>query len=690
MTTPPPPPKTEQTLDRHGLLSAVSALCASNRGAASLLWIAAKQLTAHPKNWQKIARRLNNRGISAHYAAAPLRAALNLPGDLALLQLSEQSFILLLHRDQRWQIIDHDGAALPDEVNTDSTLFVEVVALRMPITPFEPGGLSSLAAVWPELRNVWAELGVTGFLINSGQLLLPLFSMLVYDKIAQNGLFETLWGLALGMILYIAIDAAMRLIRSWTTERIGSSLTLRSDETLWHTLLSQTDTPEGGFARFLTNYRDLAMSRDFVYSSYLLAVADIPFLLLYLTVVGMVAWPLLIVALVMILIYGVAGLMLQGRLTTITWEAERSTTRKMAFMSELLGSLDVARTTPGSKTLLRFWRDLADHSAHVNGRRQLAQSQLSVLSGIMQIASTVAMLVAGVYLINERVLSTGQLIACNILTSRGMGLVASLFTVTGKWKDFQRAATRVESSLEPVKEQECSPRPVITGQITVIGLSKKYEGRPPALENVSFSVAPGERIALLGRPGAGKTTLLRCLAGLCHQGAGQILIDGLALQDISRFDRIRWMAYKSQSPNAFAGTLDTNLRIAGDRDNNRVALAIWAAGLEEEFSSGRMSLGMHLNERGSNLSGGQLQKVALARAFAQPSRILLLDEPTLGLDPECERMLAERLPKLLDDTSLLIMTTHSSIMLDTAQRIIALDGGRIVADGARDKLIIKG
>jgi len=103
-----------------------------------------------------------------------------------------------------------------------------------------------------------------------------------------------------------------------------------------------------------------------------------------------------------------------------------------------------------------------------------------------------------------------------------------------------------------------------------------------------------------------------------------------------------------------------------------------------------MSLGMKLEERGNNLSGGQRQKVALARVFAQPGQILLLDEPTLGLDPECERMLAERLPKLLNKDSILLMTTHSAIMLSTVQRIIALDGGRVVADGPREKLVTIG
>jgi ATP-binding cassette subfamily B protein/ATP-binding cassette subfamily C protein LapB len=181
--------------------------------------------------------------------------------------------------------------------------------------------------------------------------------------------------------------------------------------------------------------------------------------------------------------------------------------------------------------------------------------------------------------------------------------------------------------------------------------------------------------------------LLQCLGGLCRPDTGQILVDGLALDDISRFDRVQWMAYKAQDPAVFAGTLEENLRISGCTDQNRYSEAIWASGLESEFKSGRMSLGMRLDERGNNLSGGQRQKVALARVFAQPSRILLLDEPTLGLDPESERMLAERLPKLIDSSAVLIMTTHSAVMLETVKRIIALDGGRVVADGLREKLV---
>jgi len=404
-------------------------------------------------------------------------------------------------------------------------------------------------------------------------------------------------------------------------------------------------------------------------------------------VIGIIAWPLVLVSLTLVILYAGFGFLLQARLIRLSKEAEQKNTLKMSYMGESLGCLDIIRTTPGSGVFLRGWRDLAEQTTSLDTQRRLAAQQMGMFSAVLQTVTTVVLLTAGVYLIHAQLLSVGKLIACNLLAGRAMALVASTFAVAGKWKDFTRAAARMEDSLETVEERECTPRPAIGGNISVIGLGKHYQGRPAALESVGFAVAPGERVALLGRPGAGKSTLLRCLAGLCRPDTGRILLDGLALDDISRFDRAQWLAYKAQDPALFAGTLEENLRVSGCQDRSRFENALRVSGLENEFRAGRMSLGMQLEERGSNLSGGQRQKVALARAFAQSCRILLLDEPTLGLDPEGERLLAEQLPTMLDRSTVLIMTTHSPVMLKMAQRIIALDGGRVVADGPREKLI---
>ncbi len=673
------------SLDRDAVLAAAIALCGTDHVSAALLQKGFIRLLA-AADWPGEIARLERLGLTARHHLGTVREATELPGDLILLRHAG-GYALLHYLEKRWLAIGPDGNPLPGAVPLDSPERCEAVVLRLPQEKTLAGGFASLKTLWPELRAAWAEVGVASVIVNAGQLLLPLFALLIYDKIALNGLFETLWALVFGMAVYLLTDAGMRLVRSWSTERISVDLSLRSDETLWAKLAAQADLPPGGFPRFLSNYRDLTLSRDFVSSSYLLSIADIPFLLLYLIVIGIISWQMMIVVMLLAIVYAVAGLWLHARQVELSKEAEQENTRKLAFMGEALGCLDVVRTAPGSGAFLRRWRDLAEQSATADTRRRLALYQTGMLSVLMQTLTTVVILTVGVYLIYGQLLSVGKLIACNLLAGRGMALVASFFAVTGKWQDFTRAAARMEGSLAPVDERACTPRPQITGNLAVLGIGKHYEGRPPALDNVSFSVTPGERIALLGRPGAGKSTLLQCLAGLSHPDTGHILIDGLDLDDISRFDRVRWLAYKAQEPAIFAGTLEENLRVSGCVDPERFAAAVWASGLESEFKSGRMSLGMQLAERGGNLSGGQRQKVALARALAQPAKLLLLDEPTLGLDPEGERLLAERLPKLLDSTTTLIMSTHSAVMLAMAQRIIALDGGRIVADGPREKLL---
>lgn len=550
-----------------------------------------------------------------------------------------------------------------------------------------PSALATLKSLWPALRGAWLEVGIASVFVNSGQLLLPLFSMLVYDKVVNNGVFETLWALTIGMLIYLATDIGMRLVRAWSTEHIAEKLTKSADASLWQKLVTQTDI-SGGFAKFLSNYRDLTASRDFVSSIYLLAIADLPFLVLYLLAVAIIAWPLLIVASLLVALYTALGYYFQHRSNKLAQASEKENTLKLSYMGEVLGSLDVVRTVPNADSFFSRWQTYSANAASIDGERRLASAHTNNLSAFMVTFSSIAILITGAYLIEARMLSVGGLIACNLLTARAMGLVSSLFMVLGKWQDFGRAAQRMDASLNPPESRLLTPRAEIAGNINVINLSKEYPERPICLDSISLKVMPGERIALLGKPGAGKTTLLRCLAGLNSPSSGQILFDGLDIKDIAASDKAKWLAWKSQEPNLFAGTLEQNLLVAGVQvSDERFAKALWASGLIDEINSGRMTLGMMLAENGSNLSGGQRQKVALARVFAQPSRILLLDEPTLGLDPEGERMLAERLPQILSPTDVLMMTTHSSVMLGVVQRVIALDAGKMVADGAREKLV---
>lgn len=676
----------------------------------------ALRLLARAATWQALGRgeRLLRHGecIAAYHAAheaAPFIDALAAtPGELMVLRLaasegpsrstpatpaSVAEFALLQFRDERWVCLDARGEIVCDLAALPAALAViDGVVLRLPaLAPagFPATAIGYLRWVW---RRAWAEVGLSSLWINGGQLLLPLFSMLIYDKVVNNGAFETLWALTLGMLIYLLSDAALRVIRTWSVERLSSHLAQRDDAALWDRLLHAPEPPANGLARLLSHYRELAGARDFVSSTYLLALADLPFIVLYLLAIALVAWPLALVAALLVAGYAWLGARLQMHITTLGRASEKAITGKLSLLGSLAGSLELLRTVPGLAPLRRAWLGQGAAAADAESARRQAQNLAGTLAAAMVSFTSVTLLVVGAYLIDAHYLSVGGLIASNLLAARAMALVASLFMVLTKWNDFQRAAQRFDETL-PVAVM-ATPRVVkrdATGQIDVVRLSKRYPERPLALDAVSCAVRPGERIALIGKPASGKSTLLRALAGLTLADEGDVLFDGVALRDISQDMRCEWLSYKGQDPALFAGTLADNLKLAGGNALDKaldkaLERGLWLSGLDEELRAGRLTLGTLIEDQGRNLSGGQRQKVALARALLRPVPILLLDEPGLGLDPDAERLLATRLAQDLGDTTL-IMVTHSGELINAAQRLLVLDGGRLVADGPREQLL---
>lgn len=643
--------------------------------------------------------------VVAHLTGPDLDRIFEFSGTLALSRLASGRYLLFVSREGRWFGVDAAGEigaeypALPSGVEAAAVAETVLLMLRQRPAPL----MDPVQALSRVLRLAWAEVGVASLLINLGLLALPLFSMLIYNKVVYNSVFSTLWALAIGMAIFLGLDVAMRLIRNWATERIAADYCRRDDERIWRELLAQNESPKGGLARFLSNYRELAAVRDFVASGYLLSLADAPFFLVYLLVIALIAWPLALVVLFLAAVYGTLGYYNHEKQRRLNRETEQAMVRKTTFLGEAVTNLDVVRLSPGTAWFDRRWRALCRDVADRESERRLTAGAATVETVTLSTFTSVSLLVAGVYLIDLQLTTVGGLIAANLLAGRAMAMISSLFGSVTRLQDFRRAVDRLEAGLEPAAAESAAAdvpapaRPALRGEIQVLGLSKRNPGRPAILDGVGFAVRPGERIALLGRPGAGKSTLLRCLARLTLPDAGQILYDGADLLRLLRQDMRRWLAYKAQDPALFAGSLEDNLRVAqlpGTAADPAVAArleaALWASGLEDELRSGRLNLSLVLEESGRNLSGGQRQKVALARALAQGARLVLLDEPSLGLDPEAERQLAERLPQVLGADDVLLMVTHSAPLLAATPRLLVLDGGRLVADGERERILRSG
>ena len=278
---------------------------------------------------------------------------------------------------------------------------------------------------------------------------------------------------------------------------------------------------------------------------------------------------------------------------------------------------------------------------------------------------TVATLVVGVYMVEANALTVGALIASSMLVGRAASMLSSVAMVLGRLDAFRQARTSfeelfVESPDAPATNEV--DRQQIDGKIQVANLSFSIKPNEPAmLKQISFVINQGEKVGIVGRSGSGKSTLLRCLAGVHAPDAGQVLMDGISVAAYPQEVRMRSIAYKPQDPFLFDGTLATNIFVDNSISSAIYQTALHVSCMDELLAGGQLRLDQMLVAPG-NLSGGQRQMVALARAIATVPNVLLLDEPTTGIDQATENKIIERLLAFVAGRTL-VVATHSPVLL---------------------------
>ncbi len=564
-------------------------------------------------------------------------------------------------------------------------------------------------------RLAWLTL--SSLLINLGLFVPPLFGMLVYDKVVHNGIFETLWALTIGVLLYLALELTVRTIRARDTERVARQIDQAIDERLMAVLLqpsARSGVQPGLAARFLTLYRDLASARDFFSSQYLLAMADLPFLLMALCVIGLIAWPLLLVLLVGLTLYLLVALWLKQGSLQQGQQVNAQQAVKLALLTDSLSSLDTLRTSHAGRTLQQSFARAAHDQAVLSSRLRLSLMEQSHWQMAAYLMTYVSLLVVGAHLIFAQQITVGALIAVSMLSGRALGTVGQVLLCLSRWTELRQSmqqlapylrpatasaaglstgsAARPDASTAPVLDSLRRPAGTVLGHIATHQLAHRYANGQNALYELRLDIQPGERIGLLGRPGSGKSTLLRILAGAIEPTQGEVRVDHVALHSIAMADRFTWLAFKPQEAPLIAGTLESNILLNLPEDATAearmqaLAHAVHVSALDQDLASGALRLDQPVEEYGANLSGGQRQKVALARVLALRPRLLLLDEPTTGLDTETENTIVQRLNALEDIT--LVMVTHSAAALAITQRLIVLEQGRVLADRPTRELLV--
>lgn len=546
----------------------------------------------------------------------------------------------------------------------------------------DPSYLSLLRAY----GSRFVEIIVAGIVVNVLGLLMPLYSRLIYDKVIGNHIPETLWALTLGMLLFVALELVLRIIRVYYTEQLAGRLDSEFDEVSARRMLTaRVQAPVGVV---LARYRDLSAARDLMSSNYMLLLVDLPFLLLYLVVLGLIGGHM-----VWVLLVGgglLVGLQLLLKVPGNDYanSAMKSGTGKVDKLASIVYGMETLKTSPLQHRLLRAFLADASANAVAQAKSRFWMNTSYAISSVGYTLISVATLVVGVYLVEDNLLTVGALIACSLLISRAATVLSSLAAFLGRIEMFRRARAEFDQLFEEPEQAPVADvlRQDMRGLIQVGNLLLHLDKKEtPTLRNISLTIQPGEKVGIVGRSGSGKSTLLRTLAGLHRAEEGHVLIDGVAVTAYAEEVRMRCIGFKPQEPFLFDGTVAANIFV-GDRVPGQVyEAALTVSSLDDLIARGELRLDQLIKAPG-NLSGGQRQMVALARVIACTPRILLLDEPTTGIDQQTEARIIERLVGYAGGRTL-VVATHSPALLRHLDRIVVIDGGRIVADGPRAQIL---
>ncbi|MGD8515106.1 MAG: type I secretion system permease/ATPase [Thioalkalispiraceae bacterium] len=548
---------------------------------------------------------------------------------------------------------------------------------------------------WGTLSRSWRiyrDVLVASFLINMFALATPLFIMNVYDRVVPNNAFETLWVLAIGVIIIYGFDLIMRALRGYFIDVAGK----KSDVTLSAMIfekvmgLRMADRPHsvGAFANHLGEFESV---RNFITSTTVLTLVDLPFIVLFLIVIGYIGGWAVIVPLACIPVLILYALLIQPSLHKAIDKTVHASAQKNAMLIESLVAAETVKTLAAESPLQRKWEQVASYIAKWGMRSRLLSSSAVNLAVFLQHLAMAGVILVGVYMISSGDMSMGGLIACVILTGRAMAPMAMVVNLATHFNQALTGLKNLDRIMKmPVEREDQHAfvhRSKLGGAIKFQNVSFKYPRQlTAALDNVSFRIDQGERVAIIGRTGSGKTTIEKLILGLYQPTSGAVYVDGIDVRQIDPADLRHNIGYVPQDVVLFSGSVRDNIVFgAPHADDDAVLRAADLAGVSEFVNQHPSGFDLSVGERGNELSGGQRQSVVVARSLLFDPPIMLMDEPTNSMDNSTEERLKKKLEPVLKDKTVLLVS-HRASLLDLVDRIIIIDHGRIIADGPKEKV----
>lgn len=521
-----------------------------------------------------------------------------------------------------------------------------------------------------------------------------IFSMQIYDRVVPAQSEPTLWVLFGGVMLAVAFEFMLRVSRTHISDVVGKRADLKvSDVVFGHALRLRTNARSKSTGSFIAQVREVEQVRELLTSTTISAVADLPFFLLFLVVLWLVAGPLALVALAAVPLLVIPGLLIQKPLARLASEGMRESALRNALLVEAVEGIEDIKLMRAEPRFQNQWNHVNDVSAGVSMRQRFLTSMLMTWTQEVQTIVYAVVLLAGCFLVMRGDMTTGALVGSSILASRMISPLAQLSSVFARWQQAKVARAGLDQLMQRPVDQADGTRlvhaPALHGHYALAGVEFRYgkDDKSPALAIAQLQIQAGEKVALLGRMGAGKSTLLQLLSGLQSPQQGHVALDSLDLSLIDPADLRRDVGLLTQNARLFHGSIRENVTMGMPlATDDQVFEAIAMAGALPFLQSRAEGLDELIHEGGLGLSGGQRQALLLARTLIRQPSIVLLDEPTAHFDEVTERHVIDLVGNWMGPRTL-VVATHRMPVLQWVDRIVVIDGGRIVMDGSKEQVL---
>ena len=536
---------------------------------------------------------------------------------------------------------------------------------------------------------IYKHVFLASLVVNLLTIATPLFVMNVYDRVVPNNAVETLWVLAIGIIIIYVFDFLLRNLRSYFLDVAGRNAdVIIASRLMRHLMAMRFDHKPDSAGSLANNLREFESLREFFSSTTFQAVIDLPFLILFIVIIWYIGGPLAWVPTIIVPLVILFGVVIQGPFQRVVEKGYKESTQKNALLVEIISGLETIKTSSAEGRMQHLWEKVSGSSAKTN-KQSKALANLSItLSMVSAQLVSVLIIVWGVYRIGEGELTLGGLIGCNILAGRAMAPLGAVAAMLTRLQQSRMALKSLNLLMEVPTENPDEGSPFqyddLESSITFDDVTFSYPNSEiAAIEGMTFKINKGDKVGIIGQVGSGKSTMGRLMVGLYSPQSGSVKVGGVDIKQIDVANLRRNIGYVSQDNFLFYGTIKENIALGVPNiDNQSVLRSAALSGSLEFIMRHPAGFGLPVGERGLSLSGGQRQTVSIARALLQDPDILIMDEPSSNMDHTAEVRLKKRLALAIKDKTVVIIT-HRNSMLDLVDKLIVVDGGRVVAYGPK-------